>query len=153
MYSMLSQDVLARIHLRQGRLAEAEAAARRACAEGVALPAFEPNRHAMLIHILLAGGRPTEAAEVAEGVLALLQRFGCLGNAEVELRLAVSEVFYAVGQLARAHAELHETLRQIEIRADDIPDPFWRTSYLTRNPYCARAQALAKDWELDVVVK
>ena len=141
-----------RVLLRQGMLSEAEAAVRQACQDGAALPAFEPNRHATLICILLAAGRIGEALEVAEHVASLLQRFGCLGNVEVELRLAISETFHAAGDHERACKELSETLRQIRLRADDISDPFWRNSYLTRNPYCTRAQLLGREWRLDVAI-
>ena len=48
--------------------------------------------------------------------------------------------------------ELRETLRQVQLRADDITDDFWKNSYLTRNPYVVRAQALAQQWGLGVVV-
>ena len=35
---------------------------------------------------------------------------------------------------------------------DDIIDPFWKDSYLTRNPSCARAQQLAQNWGIDSAV-
>jgi hypothetical protein len=36
-------------------------------------------------------------------------------------------------------------MRQVQLRADDITDSFWRESYLTRNPYVARALSLGKE--------
>ena len=64
----------------------------------------------------------------------LLSVLGGFGVFEVEFRLAASEAFYSAGELERAHTELRETLRQVQLRADDITDPFWKDSYLTRNP-------------------
>lgn len=43
-------------------------------------------------------------------------------------------------------------LGQVRLRADDITDSFWKNSYLTRNPYVVRAQQLAKEWGVDMVV-
>jgi hypothetical protein len=64
----------------------------------------------------------------------------------VEVRLAAAEAFEASGNPGRARAELGETLRQVKLRADDITDPLWRESYLSKNPYCARALALGRAW-------
>jgi hypothetical protein len=69
----------------------------------------------------------------------------------VELRLTASEAFHAAGDLERARAELRETLHQVQLRADDITDVFWKASYLTRNAYCVQTQKLAKEWSLDSV--
>jgi hypothetical protein len=93
------------------------------------------------------------ALAVAEQVLSFLPILGGAGVFEVEFRLAMSRACHAARDIERAHAELRETLRQIQLRADDITDPFWKNSYLTRNPYCVRAQALAREWEIDMQVR
>lgn len=143
-----AQDARARIYLQQGRIAEAETAARQALDGIVHLPNLAPQVRAPLIHALLLQGHLADARKVAEEGLAFLQQFGCAGYAEVELRLAISEAFDAAGEPQRARSELAETIRQIQLRAEDIADAFWRNSYLTRNPYCARAQQLARQWGL-----
>jgi hypothetical protein len=145
----LARDALARVYLQQGRIAEAETAARQAVDSILQLPNFAPQVRAPLIHALLLQGRIADAGEVAEAGLAFLQQFGGAGYAEVELRLAISTAFEAAGNGQRARSELAETLRQIQLRADDITDPFWRNSYLTRNPYCVRSQQLAQAWGME----
>lgn len=42
------------------------------------------------------------------------------------------------------------TLRQLQLCADDITDPFWKNSYQTRNPSYVRAEKLAAELELTV---
>jgi tetratricopeptide (TPR) repeat protein len=151
--STLAYDSLARVYLQQGKPSEAEAAARQALDCLRPIPNYAPQLRAPLIHALLAQGRAADARSVAEDGLAFLQQFGSAGYAEVELRLAISEAFAAANEPRRAHSELAEALRQIQLRTDDIIDPFWRNSYLTRNPYCVRAQQLAKEWGMDPAVK
>ena len=68
-------------------------------------------------------------------MLAIIPILGGAGQTEVELRLAASEAFAAAGDPERVHSALRQTLHQVQLRADDISDAFWRTSYLTRNPY------------------
>lgn len=143
-----AHDIWARVQLHRGQPAAAEADARLACRTLAAMPSYFPTCHATLIRVLLAQGRAEEATEEAEQTLRLIQHFGGLGQSEVELRLAISQAFYAAGDRQRANTELQETLRQIKLRADDILDPFWRNSYLTRNRHCVKAQQLYRDWAL-----
>lgn len=103
------------------------------------------------LRALIGLGSYAEAVVVAEQTQTLVSQLGSFGLAEVEFRLAVSETFHAAGNPERAHTELRETLRQIQLRLDDIADPFWKHSYLTRNSAVARALALAKKWGVDRV--
>lgn len=73
---------------------------------------------------------------------------GSVGVFEIELRVAAREAFHAGGKVERAHAELHQTLRLIELRADDITGATWKQSCLTRIPRCVRALELATQWRL-----
>ncbi len=150
--SFWAQGVMARLSLLRGRVAQAEAQAR-------ALMQFFPSLPILLAHIapvhiraLLGLGRASEAVAVAVQVLDAIPTLGGYGVAEVEFRLAASEAFHANDDVERAQTELRETLRQVQLRADDITDVFWKNSYLTRNPYVVRAQALAQQWGLGVVV-
>ena len=146
--AVFAHDALARVLLSQGDLAAAEQAAYAACQILESVPALAPCAFATLIRIHIAANHRAEAVKVAESCLGLLARFGCFGFSEVELRLAISEAFAESGNKERARVELGETLSQIQLRAEDITDSFWKNSYLTRNPFCARAQQLAQDWEL-----
>lgn len=146
--AVLAHDCQARVLLKQGKLEEAEMEAREACRIQNFLPRYCLDAKATLIRALLEQGKAAGAISIAQDGLAAIQQGGSLGSAEVELRLTISEAFYAVNDHEQAHRELRETLHQIDLRADDIPDPFWRNSYLTRNPYCARAQQLARQWGL-----
>jgi hypothetical protein len=76
----------------------------------------------------------------------VVARFGGAGSFEVEMQLAATEALFAAGDGERARAELRVALDQIRIRAEDIEDPGWRRSYLTRNADNRRARALADAW-------
>lgn len=114
-----------------------------------AAPLYGVDVAATLVTALLAEGKPEQALPVAEKALGVIASFGGAGYAEVELRLAASEAFHAAQDQKRARAELQETLRQIKLRTYDITDPTWRTSYLTRNPSCVRAELLAAKWDVE----
>jgi hypothetical protein len=96
------------------------------------------------LRALIGLGRTAEASLAADRIVGTLQAVGGVGVLEVGTRLAVAEAFSADGQPERARVELAETLRQVKLRADDITDPFWRESYLTRNPHVVRALALGE---------
>ena len=147
-----AHDALARVLLQEGNLVEAEAHSRAACQTFETVPNYEPNVQAPLIQALVAQGQRSEAIAICERALGALQHFGGAGHAEVELRLAISEAFHATGQRERAESELRETLRQIQLRLDDIADLHWKTRYASGNPYCVRTQLLAKQWGLDMEV-
>ena len=148
----MAHIILARVAQRRGRFKEALISADKA------MHFFQFFLHGAImageakLRALIGLGSYEEAIGVAEQVLAAASRLGSLGFIEVEFRLTVSEVFHAAGNRKRARAELRETIRQIQLRYEDIADPFWKNSYLTRNPSCARALALAKAWELDAIV-
>lgn len=148
-FSGIGHDALARVKLKQGSTEQAELEARKAYAMLGFAPVYGLVAAVTLIDVLLTQGRALEALPIAEDGLQRIARVGCAGYNEVAMRLAASEVFHAAGDPARAHAELRETLRQIQLRADDIPEPLWRESYLTRNPDNVRARKLARDWEVD----
>lgn len=149
LYTCGAQELLARVALQRGQLESAEARARKSLESLAAGPLWFLPTASVLIRALLALGRPAEAMSVAEQLLAYFPVLGGGGVFEVEFRVAASEAFRAAKDPPRAVSELRETLRQIQLRADNITDPAWKTSYLTRNPYCVRAQQLAKEWAID----
>jgi hypothetical protein len=148
----LGQGILARIALLRGQLEKAEELARAAMQMFPVMPLWLTRTAPVRMRALIGLHRAAEAVAVAEPILAALPTFGGAGMTKVELRLAFSEALQASGESARARAELRETLRQIKLRADDVQDAFWKSSYLTRNPYCARAQKLAREWGLEVAL-
>lgn len=150
MWTILTRSILARVALCRGQLAQAEELTRTAMQSFPAAASWQLHAAGVQIQALVGLGRPSEATAVAETVLAVMPELGGTGFTEVEVRVAASTAFYAAGNRERAHAELRETLRQIKLRADDIIDPSWKNSYLTRNPYCVRAQGLAREWGLDM---
>lgn len=152
-YPSLAQGLMARLSLLRGRPQEAEAHARAAMQLFPMFPIWLSHVAPVQIHALLDLGRAAEATAVAEQVFSALPAMGGFGVAEVEFRLSASEAFHAAGERERARTELRETLRQVQLRADDIQDAFWKNSYLTRNPYCARAQTLGHEWGLDFTGK
>lgn len=151
-YPSLAQGLMARLSLLRGRPQEAEAHARAAMQLFPMFPIWLSHVAPVQIQALLALGRAGEATAVAEQVFSALPILGGFGVAEVEFRLSASEAFHAAGEHERARSELRKTLRQVQLRADDIQDAFWKKSYLTRNPYCARAQMLGHAWDLGIAV-
>jgi ATP/maltotriose-dependent transcriptional regulator MalT len=144
----IAQAILARVAFNRGRLEQAEELARPALDMLVFIPLNGIANTPPRIHALIGLGRVAEARAVAEQMLGTLQVLGGAGIYELEIRLAAVEAFEQSGDHDRARTELAETLRQVQLRADDIADPFWKESYLTRNPYVARALALGREWEL-----
>jgi hypothetical protein len=139
----LAYEHWARIELRRGRPAAALAERGRA-ALGFA-PLYALGITATLCRALAVAGRIEDAVRVAGEGLAVVEARGCAGDLEVEMRLAATEAWLAAGEMERARGELGTTLAQIRVRAEDIDDPGWRRSYLTRNAEhrCARELAVA----------
>jgi len=150
LFAVSALEVQARGYLRLGQYREAEAAARQAAAVGQLIPAYEPTWRATLIRILLIQGKREEALQEAEQALQILGSLGGLGNAEVELRLTISEALHALGLPERARTELLACLHQVQLRMKDIPDPVWTQSYLSRNPSVSRAKQRASEWGLEL---
>ncbi|HWO25123.1 MAG TPA: protein kinase [Kofleriaceae bacterium] len=137
----------ARIELCAGRPAAALAARGRAALAHA--PLLGLGATATLARALAAEGQAADAVRVADEGLAVVAELGGAGALEVEVRLAASEACSAVGEGARARAELRETLDLIRTRAGDIEDLGWRRSYLTRNADVCRARALAAAWGVE----
>jgi hypothetical protein len=146
--SLAAQGMLARVAFLRGLLDKAEELAR--AAAGVV--SFAPHVWVPIapthIRALIGIGRTSEACLIAEQLLGVLTMLGGAGSWEVGARLAVTEAFEAAGDHDRARTELAETLRQVQLRLDDIADPFWKNSYLTRNRDVARTLALGRAWGL-----
>jgi len=142
----LALTARARFLLHQGDAARAETESRLAISKFPIMLPYRLSAMVVLIDALREQGQREAACTAAEEGLALLASLGGTGFPEVPLRLAAAQAFAAASQEERAHAELRETLRQVDLRADNIPDPKWKESYLGRNPACVRTRELARDW-------
>jgi hypothetical protein len=66
-------------------------------------------------------------------------------------RRTATLAYHAANDPKHARVELQKTSYQIDVRADNIAAPFWKNSFLTRNPYCVRARELAQEWDVKPV--
>jgi eukaryotic-like serine/threonine-protein kinase len=139
----------ARILLASGDAQGAEMEARVALDILSIMPVLQPAHLPTLIYALLRQGRLVEAQEVAKNGVALVDSLGGTGSTEVALRLAAAEADHAAGDTASAESALRETLRQIQIRADNIPEPQARERFLTEVPENARTLELARAWQVE----
>jgi hypothetical protein len=73
------------------------------------------------------------------------EQFPCGGYMEVPFRLTAAEAFFAGGDRAAAEEALREALRQIDLRASNIPDGAARERYFGRREN-VRAVFLAREW-------
>lgn len=151
-FSGMGHMLLSEVLQAQGAFQEAERAARAAQSSLAGLDIVYLRANRCLLEALTAQ-KKEETLGVAESLLQQMRDFGPSGYVEVSLLLAVSEAFHMAGNVERARTTLREAVRQIKLRADDIPDPLWKNSYLTHNPYCARTQKLAQEWELDFILQ
>jgi eukaryotic-like serine/threonine-protein kinase len=142
----LAQGLMARVELLRGRPDSANEHARAAMEWFPAAPLWLMQAASVHIRALSAIGRAGEAAVEAARILAMIPELGGAGHVEVELRLAASEAFLEAGDVERARSELREARRQVGLRAEDITDPSWKQSYLSRNPYSVRVQELGRAW-------
>lgn len=148
LYPLIAQGMMARLALLRGRPEEAAVQAAATLKFLPAFPIWLARTVPVQLHALLALGRTEEAVAIAEQALGVLSSLGGFGLGEVEFRVAAAEALHDGGNVTRAHAELEGALARIQRHAAAIPDPSWRNSYLTRNPYCTRARVLARSWGL-----
>ena len=146
-FAGLGQICRSQVLRARGMLDEAEQAGRAALVALAGLNSLKLRAMTCLLEVLNAQKKIEEALALAEDLREQSQNFGGpSGCIAVPLLLAVSESFHAAGDSQRGRSQLAEARRELQVRAARIPDPAWRATYLTRNPYCARAQRLAKEW-------
>lgn len=119
-------------------LGSAEAALRQA----LALPALSQLRRmlieAMLIECLLSRRELDEAGAVLASCRSKLSALGSAGYAEIPVRLALAQALRALGQADEAQRELTAAQRELQRRADKIPDVEARARFLSQVPAHAR---------------
>lgn len=143
-YRGWAHGILAQCWLQRGDFAQVEAEA----ASALLLCKSVPLRRTW-IKTLIARcqiGQQRASVQTAREILQELGRFGCAGYLEVAARLTATEVLFAVGENDQACSELAETMRQIQLRADKIPDLACRASYRDNVAENARARELAEKW-------
>lgn len=137
---------LARASMLAHNYPEAEQVARRSMAALQHTPLYWLFVATTLIESLLLQKRATEACEVAAEGLALIERLGCAGYAEVAFRLGSALAYDAVADRERARRELARTVQEIELRAAHIPTEEARQRFLRDIPEHAHAAELARSW-------
>jgi tetratricopeptide (TPR) repeat protein len=137
-------DILAQSLIAQARHREAEELAKEALAIMEPFPSIGIYTHATLSTALRQHGKLAAARTVAEAGLARLESIVHGGFWEMSIHLAVTEARLAAGDLIATRAALHDTLAQIQIRADRIEDEAFRTSYLNQNKEVLRARELGR---------
>lgn len=135
----MRMEATARLHralllLQRGDLAGAGAEITRslACAEQI-LPT---RAYALGVKagVLLAGGDPTSALEVAKQGIDILRELGGLDAGEAFLRLVHAEALAACGRPGEAEVFMEAAREKLRERAERIVDPAWRRSFLERVP-------------------
>ncbi len=140
----VAHAALARIALRRGDLATADAESLLACEQARPFPGYSWDIAALRSRVLLALGRAAEARAVSEEALALLEHLRLEGYGEIDLRLAVAETREAVGELEAARDMLRVAVKRLRLRVLDIPAGTARDRYLDEVETNARLCALAK---------
>ncbi|MRG90727.1 serine/threonine-protein kinase [Polyangium spumosum] len=143
-YESHARLVLAKCLTGLERYDEAEQEARRA-AEGLrGLALSRVDTLTALVHVLIAQGRTTEARACAEEGLQIIETVGSAGGLEVPMRLAVAVARRETGDIGGAREALRDTLAQIELRAEKIPDPVLRERYRNHGGENRRARELSR---------
>jgi tetratricopeptide (TPR) repeat protein len=127
-----------------GRLDEAEqrgrVAARALSDVAPALPAAK----ASLALALLEQGRTGDALESAQGAWDLLNELGGVEESDMTIRLAYAQALTAVSRADEALAVASDACTRLRERAQAIPNPEWRESFLTRVPVNVATLALTR---------
>ncbi len=127
-----SRAYLALIEARRGRLAEAEAEARRSVELLEAYGTTRAFATAVLARVLYAGGRVADALAAAREADAQRRAFGRLDEGDVILDGVLADALGATGAAAEAAAVLAGARERLELRASSIFDPALQEAYRAR---------------------
>jgi tetratricopeptide (TPR) repeat protein len=145
-----SRAYLAQILLRAGDARGAERNARAAIEVASGPPSILPciaEGCAVLARVLLDAGRPAEAREAAARGMGILGSLGGIDGGESSIRLVHAEALHAAGARDEARQAVAAARARLLARAERIPSPELRASFLERVPDNARTLALARAWE------
>jgi tetratricopeptide (TPR) repeat protein len=144
-----AQVVLAAVATRQGRWAEGESWARRACDTLSRFLPYQLIARTTLCATLMKQGHASEARTVAEAGVQILERMGGAGGTSVGMWLALAESCLAQGDSTAGEAALRRAVQCLLLRAQDIPDAAARERFLSQVPPNARTRELASQrWGL-----
>jgi hypothetical protein len=142
----LAHGVLAKILAQRGDLQAAEKKARESLEILGPVPLRRPHHCALLSHVLLKQRRVKEALELAEEGHVFLGHIGGICWRDVDVFLALALARHGVGDLDGARQAIAQGCRRTLTRADKIPDPGRRQSFLEQVPVHARTLTLARAW-------
>lgn len=137
---------LAIISLLAGDHATAEREARTAAHGFSTLPAQQAFALATLADVLLRSGRATEALDVAETAVALLQSAGDVEEGESLIRLVHAQALGETRRWPEAQRAIASARDRLHERAAKIDDEQLRRSFLVNVPEHARTLAIAASW-------
>lgn len=143
-YKGWAHGVLALGCLNRNEWAQAETEAEAALAKCQHVPLRRLWLKTLIGGCLIGRGRASR--QFAQELIDEVDLLGCAGYIEVAARLAAVEILLAAGESDKASVQLLETLRQIQIRAEKIPELAWRTRYLDHVEENVRARRLAQKW-------
>jgi serine/threonine protein kinase/tetratricopeptide (TPR) repeat protein len=130
-----------------GQKDESLAEARRAIDVAPPGSSFLPFAHAVLADALLKLGETERAVETARGAMEMLLALPGTEGGESTVRLVLAEALAASGDRTGAVAAIREARDRLLARADELRDPAWRESLLTKVPEHARTLELAEAWD------
>ena len=151
-YCGWARGILAQVLLHDGDCLSAERESRAALELCRHVPLRRLWVLTLLIRSLLFRSQPEEARALAAEIPAAIARLGGGGYVEIDAYLTSAQAAQAAGAADEAHSVLRQTLSQLKLRADSIPDPDWRTRYLTRVSENERAACLAREWLGEAIV-
>lgn len=101
--------------------------------------------YAYVIRIFVAQQKLGEALAAADDAQEQFRGIGHAGHHEIPFRVAVIEALAANGKHDAARALTQSTVVQLQHRAERIPEPRVRASYLGRNPFSLRLRELSRE--------
>ncbi|MBL9022790.1 MAG: protein kinase [Myxococcales bacterium] len=137
-----TQIYLVDVLVSAGRLAEAEAEAKRAVELLDRIPILLSHALAEQSRTLRARGRVADALVTAERAAAVLERAGRSEGSPVPVRLAHAEALLAAGEMDAAREQARVARASFEETASRISDPAAREAYRLTVPEQARLEAL-----------
>lgn len=143
-FQAMARHVVAQADLAQGKLVEAETAARAAIALSPHTPIRRLQMTATLVEVLVRADRAAEACATADAALQDMSSYDGGGYAELALLLAAAKAHDAVGDRARGQLLARRAWDKLQDDARGFDDAGARERFLTAVPVHAEIRALAE---------
>jgi eukaryotic-like serine/threonine-protein kinase len=143
-----SRAELGKILLEQNNLTAAHAQLRQALPLLAFAPPAKSKAIAILSLIRLSQDNPSEALQLSQEALDLLDSLGGRGYEDIYLYWARVEALLANQKTTEAKDLLYEAKRRLLLRADHIPEPTYRESFLSTVEENRKILALAQQFRL-----